>query len=501
MNEQKNILENLKNKKRNFIYLSLIIIISAVLGFGNLYKGHVWGDDHALYLRQTKSIVEGNLNSALIDNSYNIENSDHPVGPKLCTWGFPFVLVPIYYFLGLNIQAMKISLLVFFLMSLIVFFGIFKNKLGNNKALLMVLLFAVNPYLLEFNNFILSDMPYMLFSLVSIFLIDKFIFEKRFYVNKVLSLCLLGLSIFLAYFIRSNGLFLIVILFLCDLIEKKKTFSKIGSSFIPYIVFIALAALVNLLLPEGIFSHLSFLRNLSLKQLLVNIIYYIKIPSEFFGVQLRDVIYGTTLPFAIFGILKNFKKDYHYIFYTFVTVLAYVFWPQSCGLRYFFPILPFYVYFFLDGFLHIEFKTDILLKVFTQKVRITSILILVVLLFIQSSYAALIRTIDRKAGKIVNGHSTIDSKELFDFISQNTEETDVIIFFKPRIMNLISDRKSIIITDPFLSSRGEYLVTNKLDDLSNQVTDEYPRNQPEKFEIVFENNHFKVYKINKFTKR
>jgi len=73
-----------------------------------LEKGHYWGDDFALYIAQAKSLVEGNSEMLLRQNTFAMSHSSYPIGPNLVPWGLPIVFSPIYAISTLNLIPLKI---------------------------------------------------------------------------------------------------------------------------------------------------------------------------------------------------------------------------------------------------------------------------------------------------------------------------------------------------------------------------------------------------------
>ena len=86
-------------------------------------------------------------------------------------------------------------------------------------------------------------------------------------------------------------------------------------------------------------------------------------------------------------------------------------------------------------------------------------------------------------------------KELFSYIKTSVPKDDTIIFFKPRVLTLFTDRNSVLYNkiDDFKIS--EWYVVNKN---SLLILDQNRKNLFNKFpaKLVYENNQFIVYKFN-----
>lgn len=501
--------------KKTFLYLTAILLLSGLLSYYSLYDGHSWGGDFSLYINQAKSLVDGNIDDLLRNNTFTLNNSivSSGMGPNLYPWGSPLLLSLIYYFFGFNLLAMKLYGLFFFLLSLIAILLLFKNKLDNVSLLLMVAVFAFNPVLIIFNNYILSEIPYLFFSLFSIFLIDKFSIERKFWVNKPFSLSLTGFCIFLAYFMRTIGIVLIPTLLFCQFIENRKPLKQSFKAYIkenkfdllPHVTFFVLFFLSKKVLPDGSSLYLSMFSNASIKQISGNIIYYIKLPAIFFGeVYIPSIIiYIITIPFVVYGIIKSFKKSYIYLVYIVCTVSILIIWPFQEGIRFIFPLLPFYIYFLFIGLLNISISFPSIIRhpeknfiVKQNKFCIVFSLCLISYFLIQTLLTAYPNF---KNKRMIDGPFLPESAEMFSYVINNTNINDSIIFFKPRVLTLLTNRRSYATSDfsHIRNGKGDYLVLHKRMGSYYQISpsDSFLQKYKNIFKLSFENKDFIVYRI------
>ena len=180
----------------------VIVLISVVLGAGILRRGHEWGDDWAWYVLQAKSIVEGSLDEFIeISDFTNYQSTTH-LGPLAYPWGYPLILVPFYAWNGLSPLTLKIPGLIFFTGFLICLYLFAKSRLTQTESLLLVSLFAFNPLLLGFLDHILSDIPFLFFSMLTLYLVTRQSESRTRY-------ALIGASAFFTTFLRATGLLLL----------------------------------------------------------------------------------------------------------------------------------------------------------------------------------------------------------------------------------------------------------------------------------------------------
>ena len=495
-------------KKNVYLPLFIVIVIIAIIYFISFRNGHGWGGDFAQYIAQAKSIAEGTIDEFVYCSNCRYDMSTLHVGPRLYPWGFPLLLSPIYYIFGLDIFAMKVYVSLFFFLSLVVIFLLFKDKLTYVQTLLLVTIFALNPVFFLFKDNVLSDIPFFFFSLFTIFLIQRIVINKRIWVNRFISYSLLGFFIFFSYYVRSQGVLLVPTLLICQYIANRDLFKQNFVSylrlnkfnFIPYITFLIFVVIFGSILPVGSSSYFEGFSGVSIKGIISNIYYYIILPSEFFGpLTASKVLYGITILFTVLGIIKNIKKDYLYMIYISFTITLFIFVPYRQGLRYIFPILPFYIYFLFVGFSKITISEVIPAKYNPLNWNLVHIFCIVILLgscagiVYANHYCSII-----DESNVMEGPYTEESIEMFDYISTNTLNDDVIIFWKPRVLTLYTNRRCILVSDfdQIIDSDAKYIVCNEeFEKHYNPLIYSIIQNRKETFKLVFQNDDYKVYEI------
>ena len=97
--------------------------------------GHAQGDDFALYLRQARSIFDGDIGGVIDDNRFGVLNSDTAFSPIGYPWVWPLVLSPFVHFWGLDYDRLKLVTVAMFCAWLVLLFGIVRRRLGRWPAL------------------------------------------------------------------------------------------------------------------------------------------------------------------------------------------------------------------------------------------------------------------------------------------------------------------------------------------------------------------------------
>jgi len=473
-------------------------------------SGHNWGGDFSLYIMQAMGIVQGTTDSVIRANFFTSGGGNF--GPIVYPWGFPILLAPVFNAYGLSMPAFKVYEAVFYILFLFTIYKGYAYTHSLKHRLLLLSLFAFNPILLRFSDNVLSDIPFLFFSTLTVFFIGQTVVRKEIVFSRVIDALLLGVLIFCASIIRTNGILLIVLLALVKCIDFVffkpnakaqiqgiKTIQPIINvicATIPFIVFFSLNILLEVALPDGSHSHLNYLNDVTLQTLTQNAIYYAYLPSEFFlarGKSLFSIIpfavYGASLILFFFGIKSRLNRDYHIILYILLTLALYIIWPGTQGIRFIFPILPFFISIAFSGIDVIAVKFSHLFAQNRFKDVIHIILIAIVLVYSSASTYLAYSNIKNNR-ETTSGPYSRDAVQLFSFIKSNTSSTDVIIFFKPRVMRLYTDRNALRYNPntPVSSSKnGEYFVLNK----ESETFDNYPFLNESA--MVFDNSSFSVY--------
>lgn len=466
--------------------LWFILLLTTILAIGCIDTGHNWGGDFALYIDQAKSILAGTTQELLADNKHAMDNSRMLLGPYLYPVGLPFVLSFVYTIVGLNFVVLKLVCLSFFIASLPFIYNLFANRFDNKRdALLALILVALHPSFLIFSDNVLSDFPFLFISSLTLWLFYK---HPKLNIQNQLSIAIL-ISIGLLF--RSAGLVLIPTLFAAQLVDyfqqqatKDRGLGKLIQYSIPYLLIGVIMLLSNQLYPRDDRSYLLHLvENLNSSQRWDAISYY----SYYLG-KLPIVLSNKLLPhsyvlagsvffwiLALWGMFTRFKKDLVLLAF-FLTVLAlHVLWPIGFGLRLIFPIVPIFLYFVAQGLVNLS-----------QKLKIKySLAILSLLLAIQGILTS-IHFYKNNSNEIFADNNA----EIYNYIKTNVAPDQVICFFKPRVLRLLTQRNAIFIVDSkkALASDANYLLDYQNKDI--------PRD-PKNFRKVKKSKDLVLYQIYK----
>lgn len=507
------------------VLLAFIISLTGILLYNTLTHGHDWGGDFSAYIMQAQSVAEGSLCEFIKANRFTIQQSLSSLGPVVYPWGFPVMLSPFYAVFGLNMIALKMVGVISYLIFLLLLWIGFRKYHSYLWLYSLVCLFSLNPFLLKFLNNILSDIPFMLFSTFTILFIGKLFVEGKRIISPACDSILLGVSIAAAFFIRSNGILLLVTLSITQFIAiahrlsqvetvndswsstiksffspSRTTIQNICINLLPYFSFLGVLLLWRAFLPEGGSYHMDHLGMISVYNIKPHLRFYFELPSEFFtGVPFRNLLYGVSIPCAIVGLSRRFRHDYHIVVYLILTFSLYIFWPAIQGFRFLFPVLPFYYSFVLSGLETFQGGANAIERALRRLICLLPIVIVLSYFGMNTISGAYKNIIDNRESS--SGPFTTISTNMFSFIEQNTEAESTVIFFKPRVMRMLTGRRSLMTNKMKELSRGDYLCLYLKGGTYDQVTPDAIIRLSEEgaARLIYENSEFRVYRLTEGT--
>ncbi|MEO0132566.1 MAG: hypothetical protein ABIK73_06550 [candidate division WOR-3 bacterium] len=465
------------------------------------------GGDNAVYISLAESIASGNGYKDIFDP----DNPPHTQYP----FGLPLLLTPIVYVWGHNYILMKL-LIIFIGLGLIYFLGRLLQQISTWEiTLFVVLLTALNPYIIEYSHWILTEIPYLFFSILGIYLLERALNSQ----NRGLVYLIAGAgAIVYSYFIRPTGLALIAAGFLILLIKKRYKYALIYSAVILICVFPwfyrnarigeVLGLSQKMLMMRSVYNMESGTMTFSelINRVLANLriysftiipqsIFY-NIPEHDLGKLLLALI--LILPWLLgFGhqIIKKFSLSHLYFLSYFLIVLP---WHEYVSTeRYFLPVLPLFLYFVANGLITISNKLKIskswLLGPYLVVISFISVFNIVKMAPTQLNNLILYLKGDKYAGYSPDWVRFFEAAE---WIKANTPENSVVISRKPPFVYLVARRKGKIYPFTFdrekvksflFDSKAKYILvdhfywTGTTPKYLIPVLQEYP----DKYEILF----------------
>jgi hypothetical protein len=418
------------SRQQSLIVAALLCGIG-VVHLASLREGHIWGDDFAHYLLHARNLAEG-VPYAQIGYIYNPHYPS--LAPPTYPPGCPALLAPVYAIWGLNLTALKVEMIVFFLVFLLAVYLGFRKELGFARTLALVAILGLNHYFIKDVNGVASDMPFLALVYLALWLIRKADEVPLNTWRRSVYFMVSGVVIYLAYSTRSLGALLIpAMLVHQDPVGKwRATWPAIWAT----AVFGILAVLQAMLFHSDrhyldqlgagpvVLLHNAFGYLIRLATFWHNGYWQAPSMALFAGVTLLAGLgYADCLRRRI-TICEAFTAIY---------VITILLWPSYQGERYLYPVIPLYVFYALRGLDH---------RWIANRPRLRQAVVAFLVLAVSLTYAA--RVVHHKRGPMPEGVAKRQSVEMFEHIRSTTGDHDVIVFIKPRALALFTRRKASV---------------------------------------------------------
>lgn len=410
------------------LLLAILIVFSFVLCLvciNRFYVGFI--NDDVIYILQAKKIVEGRGIQEIFFCKY----------PP----GYPLILAPLIYIFPDTFFPLQVLSIFFFLGTLILSYIFFKEKMPAKYLFLLLLFMVLNNTAIQFSGTVMSDIPFLFFSLVALIVSKKELNVRNLLIIAVLSA--------ICFYIRTAGGVLFISFLLLFLIRKIKISKILIFSMIFFI----------LLSPYFFFKNFSAYKeeakanyaateykNLAIKNLKF---YLTAVPFSLYGdYSLNSKFLKSKSPLSFFNLitscaivfliicailLKISQKEISVIeIYILAYSFVFILWPYR-DIRFSIPVIPFLYYYLILGFQIIENKFKLPGKI------LANILIIIIILF-QTAFAG--NTI--RSSIFTKTHENSLPAESYRWLKNNTKKEEAIMTInQPSCLNIYAQMKTI----------------------------------------------------------
>lgn len=468
------------------VLISVLLASIAVLYASTLRPGHIWGDDFAMYIHHAQNIIEGR---PFAETGY-IFNAAAPVSPRMYPPVFPLLLAPVYKLYGANLMPMKFEQVVFFVLALAVVYLFWKPDLGEAYSAALIAILGFSPIFWAAKDNVLSDLPFLLLFYVAALLV-RWSANNR--VRERTSAVLIGLSLYIAIGTRTAGVALICGFVLYELL-KSRTLKRAA---------IALTVSAGLLLIQSWFVG-SGLRSYgvnahpTLLSIGTNLISYPRSLAGFWVASTRNgfsfILLSEIALLTLAGTYFRYKRGLT-IVEAFLApyIVMMVLWPFSPGIRLAFPLVPWIVFLALYGLRNLAIR-------FVPRYSMAALCGLLFLISIP--YALAYHKMN--FGPIRESTGLPEFNSLCAAVRDRTRQDDVLIYFRARALSLYTGKKASSydrngteqeLQDWLGSIHANYLITTDAFDEDHGFLSPYVEHHASSLELVYQNAHFKLYRI------
>jgi hypothetical protein len=480
---------------RNTLLIAGLIGILGGIHLATLRDGQEWGDDFSLYVAHARNLAEGR---PYADTGYVYNPADAILSPRTYPPIFPLLLVPVYLLFGMNLWAMKAYVVLLFVALLGVLAVLLSRRLPLPYVLGCLTLFALNPYVWQHKDRLLSETPFMLFAYLSLMWAETA--QQQASRRRALDWGLLaGAAAYLAFGTRTVGVVLIPSFLLCDWLQRR----RLGTASLAILVAFSAGVVAQkcLLVVEGSY----------LDQLVFDAGLYARIGLSLpramgyfldngYSNAARLVLYACLLVPASWAYLMRLRgRPTPCELFAAFNCLLLVFWPAAeYERRFLLPILPLFFLYVAEGLLRLE--CTVLHRLAKPAAAVLSLAVLL-------SYAGGFTRLDDEPFR--HGVSSPEAVALFDWVKTHTDRDDVFLFQKPRAFALYTGRHSLAhhkADDPPRLARTlrRHAATHvvvyhgspfPIFQNSGRLVETFIAENPSGFEKVYDRDGFRIYRI------
>ena len=478
-----------KNTVKKIVFC-IVITCLVMVSVLNIRPGHIWGGDFQLYIRQALSIINNDKDKVAEDVYFMLENSDdHTFSPVSYPWGFPVLLVPVVAATGMeyypsisDYQVLKWYMTFLYIAFVIFFYLWIRNKFSSYTPVLLMVILGFQPAFISHINFIMSEIPYLCFLMLSFVFIDyslnilnnakepnsnKRPYGKHNNRHGITGTCYIvalavGIIMYYTSQIRTEGFLLFPALMAAQAVslyrqyneyskkkereeyQKSEQLGKIGilkQLNIFYVLTLYLGAAVFavmwvLMFPSGFISHFGHGSLINYGTIVNNVVSYFYQLQHYMPFP-GEVLSGLFIIICLVGYTKNlFRYTAPAVFLT-LTILLFIVWPHN-STRYSLCLVPLLLFFFALG---LKWLSELLKKQLIFRI----VLVCFALVFlVRAGLMTNSNFPNRKT--LLLGPTEKESTEMFDFVRKNTSSGDVIGFFRPRVMYLYTGRRALTLS-------------------------------------------------------
>jgi len=466
--------------------LIALLGVIAVFHVLTIRPGQGWGDDWASYVAHARNLAEGRP----YDQTGYIYNPEARYAPRVYPPGFPVILAPVYAIRGMDLEALKVPVVVSLIGALVMFAALAGRWDGASTAFVATALAGFHPFFRDFKSNILSDLPFVFVLLIAIALSERMLKAETDDPTDFRSGLVVGITWWLTYAVRTVGAML-PIAFVLLALPRNTSRARIVA---PLGVFLVLATLQAVILqgPRDYLIQYFFEPGFILehaRQYLGDL--RSKVDPQA-GPHVARIVFWTLTGFSAYGAVRLWKAGHRLaIVFTVLYGATVLVWPFYEGSRLLIPVILFYFLGCVVGVKTAASKWRALRPVIFAA---AGILILAVYVRGYTRQESIY-----EAQRIENP----SSQRLFHVIRTATPDSAVVIFKKPRALALYTGRHAALygisqIHDPwkFADKIGAtYFITVRSSAQDSLFLDALRHQRSNAVREVFLNDQFGVYEL------
>jgi hypothetical protein len=427
-----------------------VVIGGAILAVLLHRNGHNQGDDFALYLRQARSVFDGDTAQVVADNRFAVLNSDYGFSPIAYPWGFPLLLSPFVAQWGLDYARLKLVEVACFCIWIVLVHGVVRRRVGRGVAIAVAAVLATAPILLAHTDQLLSEYPHAMVVGVWVWWLDRVLRRGPLIGASTRQLVTLGVLGAAAYNVRRESIILIGVILVSQLVELVRARRARPPAPVPWLTVatphLALVGSIigfQLLIPSMLIPDNGDSPGFVLERLGD----FTGVLTQQLGIGAHPLIGTLVLLLAaagmVVGCIKRPRLDVPLAALTVLTAATVSTHFRIVG-RYYFQILPWILYFAAVAII------TAVQAMRSPEVRRTAVAVAMApLIFLVAVHAVNLPSDIADArdfnegGRQQSGPTNPEVAPIFAAVLQYTEPTATIGYYRARTMTLYTDRRSV----------------------------------------------------------
>jgi hypothetical protein len=477
---------------RSGTWAAAVITLIGVGYLATVRSGHDWGDDFAQYIGHARNLA---LGRPYADTGYIYNPKFATMGPRTYPPVFPLLLAPVYRVFGLDFFAFKVEMVLFFTAFLIVLYVVFRRELPPHYLLAIIGLLALNPYLWDYKDRVVSEYPFLFFLYLVFWLFQRAMMEERPLRSRWCNAVAAGMVLYLACGVRSVGIVVVP----CLLLEGwRKDRRSMGMALAAVGVFGMGAMVERVLMPfdgsyleQMAFDPIQFGRNAA--WLFSSLGLLADRGQTAVGIVLSFLVVGGLGVIGYISRLRQGMTCREAFLAAYVATLV-IYPPTSTTVRYLAPLAPLALVYVCHGLRWVGARLGPWWERVPGAVLAAGILAISLTQYRHCDFGAL-----------REGIGKTESAALFDYVRRETSPDAVLLFQKPRVMALLTGRRAAANHLPaddaelwhYLHAIGatHVVVDHHVFTHRPDVLGPFARRYPDRLTAVFHNHDFTVYTV------
>lgn len=156
---------------------AVLVVLCAVAAIATHTLNVSFGDDYALYVRQARSLLDGDVSRVVNDNAFLVsaKGAETPdFTPTVYPWVTSILMVPFVRLFGHTaFDNLRLGEVLFLCVWVVAFLRLLRSRVPPAAAVVITAIIALNAQYLAHTNAVLSEIPYLMLATMLLLLIDR----------------------------------------------------------------------------------------------------------------------------------------------------------------------------------------------------------------------------------------------------------------------------------------------------------------------------------------